>query len=78
MKRNFGTGTNTISFFLDNFDLLANRITLFTKTHDPIRNCPDVLITKAKKQKHTFLLQEKISEKRFPLVSLCSGGGTLV
>ena len=47
MKSNFSTGTNTISFFLDDINLLADRIArLWTQ---PIRNSSDMLIAKANK-----------------------------
>jgi len=45
MKSNFGTGTNTIPFFLDDFNQLADRITrLWTQ---PKKNSSDMLIAKA-------------------------------
>ena len=47
MKSNFGTATNTISFFMDDINLLADRISLLW-TH-PKRTSPERLIAKAKK-----------------------------
>ena len=47
MKSNFGTGTNTIPFFLDDFNLLADLIALFLT--QPIRNSSNMRITKANK-----------------------------
>jgi len=47
MKSNFGTGTNTIPFFLDDFDLLAGRFALlWTPT---IRDISNIRIAKANK-----------------------------
>ena len=47
MKSNFGNGTNTISIFMDVFNLLADRIGLLWTQQ--IRNSPDMLIAKANK-----------------------------
>jgi|GEM_PF-2883491 len=47
MKSNFGTRTNTMSFFLDDINLLADRIAQLWR--QPIRNSPDMLIAKANK-----------------------------
>ena len=44
MKSNFGTGTNNISFFLVDFDLLADWIVLLWTQQ--IRNDSDMLIAK--------------------------------
>ena len=47
MKSKFGTGTKTIYFFMDDINLLADRIArLWTQ---PIRNSSDMLIAKANK-----------------------------
>jgi len=48
MKSNFGTVTNTISFFLDDISLLVDRIAKLWR--QPIRNNSDMLIAKAKKK----------------------------
>ena len=47
MKSNFGSGTNTISFFLDDFNLLADQIARLWR--QPIRNSSDMLVAKANK-----------------------------
>ena len=47
MKSNFGTGTNTISFFLDDFNMLADRIARFWTQQ--LRQSSDMLIAKANK-----------------------------
>ena len=47
MKSNFGTGTSTISIFIDDINLLADRIArLWTQSK---RNISDMLIAKANK-----------------------------
>ena len=50
MKSNFGTGTNIISFFLDDINLLADRADRIARLWtQPIRNSSDMLIAKANK-----------------------------